>query len=45
MRVMEETDVGLVRGFALFEEVEEKVSKIPGAKGEALKQKFAAIKK
>ena len=45
MREMEETDVGLVRGLSLFEEAEEKVSKIPGAKGEALKQKFAAIKK
>ena len=44
MRQMEETDVGLVRGLALFEEAEEKVSQIPGARGEILKQKFAAVK-
>ena len=41
---MEESDVGIVRGLSLFEEAEEKVSRIPGARGEILKKKFTAVK-
>ena len=44
MRQMEETEVGLVRGLELCEEAKEKVSQIPGARGEIIKQKFAAVK-
>ena len=44
MRQMEETEVGLVRGLELCEEAKENVSHIPGARGEIIKQKFAAVK-
>ena len=44
MRQVEEAKVGLVRGLAMFEEAKDKISLIPGARGDMLKQKFAAMK-
>ena len=44
MHQMEESDVGLVRGLSLFEEAEEKISQVPGPKGDILREKFAAVK-
>ena len=45
MKQMEETDVGLIRGLALFEEAELKISQIPGARGDILKQKLVAVQR
>ena len=45
MRQIEKPDMGSVVGLFLFEKAENKVSEIIGARGEALQQKFIALKK
>ena len=44
MKQIEKPDVGLVEGLFHFEKAEKKISEIPGARGEALQQKFSAVK-